>query len=77
MTLPGESNSHTRRIAEIKLGAVTWAVDSDCGVVKVRDWRGCMVALNPHDACRLADELGDALYEAAHSVERASAGGTR
>jgi len=67
-----------RTIGEVKLGPTTWRIDSDCGVVKLHSSRdGCMVALNEHDACRLADELGTMLYEAAASVERASMGGER
>jgi hypothetical protein len=70
-------HSYSRRIADIALGAVTWVVDSDCGVVKVRDWRGCMVALNATQARRLAPVFSAALLEAADSVERAQAGGKR
>lgn len=78
MTQPGQTDSpNVRRIAELDLGDVTWAIDSDCGVVKVRDWRGCIVALSPSRARELAPVLHLALLDAAESVERAQAGGER
>jgi hypothetical protein len=56
-------------------GDYGWRIVSDCGVVKVYSTRdGCMLALNPTTARRVADEFVALVNEAADTTELRSYG---